>query len=168
MLIFDFDGVLIDSLDEVTLTVYNTARGRLATSPQDMPSEPAALFRRNRFHIQPIGDGVLLMSWCLRNYRIGSERILQPAEYREIIDAAAEPVARRSGQVYEMRRQFIERDVEGKCFEPVAHQGQNDWKRFHYPALDQIEQPIDLDFASGYPVELAKFPDQLNAQVSLD
>ena len=113
MLIFDFDGVLIDSLDEVTLTVYNTATGRLATSPQDMLSEPAALFRRNRFHIQPIGDGVLLMNWCLRNYRSGSERILRPAEYREIIDAAAEPVTRRSGQVYEMRRQFIERDVDG-------------------------------------------------------
>jgi FMN phosphatase YigB (HAD superfamily) len=113
LLIFDFDGVLIDSLDEVILTVYNTATGQLVRAPADLPPALAGLFRRNRFHVQPIGDGILLMNWCLRNYRREPERILQPREYRQIIEIAAEPVAQRTGQVYETRRKFIEKDPEG-------------------------------------------------------
>lgn len=113
MLIFDFDGVLIDSLDEVILTVYNTATGQLLTSLADLPPALVSMFRRNRFHVQPIGDGILLMNWCLHAYRADSERILQPEEYRSIIAEATEPVAQRSGQVYETRRQFIERDAAG-------------------------------------------------------
>ena len=113
MLIFDFDGVLIDSLDEVVLTVYNTATGQQLMSLIDVPRALINLFCRNRFHVQPIGDGILLMDWCLKNYRSESDKILQPEEYRAIIAEAAAPVARRSGQVYETRRQFIERDAAG-------------------------------------------------------
>jgi FMN phosphatase YigB (HAD superfamily) len=113
LLIFDFDGVLIDSLDEVTLTVYNTATGQLVRSPADLPPALAELFRGNRFHVQPIGDGILLMKWCLSNYRRAPERILQPAEYRQIIEAATEDVALRTGQVYETRRKFIDKDANG-------------------------------------------------------
>lgn len=113
MLILDFDGVLIDSLDEVVLTVYNTASGQQLVSLADMPLALIKLFRRNRFHVQPIGDGVLLMNWCLKHYRSQSDRILQPEEYRAIIGEATAPVARRSGQVYEKRQQFIERDAAG-------------------------------------------------------
>ncbi len=111
MLIFDFDGVLIDSLDEVVLTVYNTATGQQLMSLLDLPRALITLFRRNRFHVQPIGDGILLMNWCLKNYHSESDRILKPEEYRAIIGEATAPIARRSGQVYEKRRQFIERDA---------------------------------------------------------
>ena len=113
MLILDFDGVLIDSLDEVVLTVYNTATGQQQMSPADLPRALIRLFRRNRFHVQPIGDGILLMNWCLKHYRSESDRILQPQEYQAIIADAAEPVIRRSGQVYKTRLQFIERDAAG-------------------------------------------------------
>lgn len=113
MLIFDFDGVLIDSLDEVILTVYNAATGQQVTCLTDMPQPLVELFRHNRFHVQPIGDGILLMNWCLRKYRSESDRILQPREYRAIIAAAAEPVARRTQWVYETRQRFIERDAAG-------------------------------------------------------
>ncbi|MGD9350688.1 MAG: HAD hydrolase-like protein, partial [Desulfobacterales bacterium] len=113
MLIFDFDGVLIDSIDEVVLTVYNAATGRQVMSQADLPQALIRLFRRNRFHVQPIGDGILLMNWCLKNYRRESDRILQPQEYRAIIGQATVPVARRSGQVYQARQHFIERDASG-------------------------------------------------------
>lgn len=111
MLIFDFDGVLIDSLDEVILTVYNTTLGTQMSSLMALPPALVGLFRRNRFHVQPIGDGILLMNWCLRHYRDESEKILQPREYRAIIDKATDPVAQRSGRVYESRQQFIERNA---------------------------------------------------------
>ena len=113
MLIFDFDGVLIDSLDEVVLTVYNAATGQQLMSLVDLPQALITLFRRNRFHVQPIGDGIPLMNWCLKQYRSQSDRILQPEEYRVIIEEAAAPVDRRSEQVYDTRQQFIERDAAG-------------------------------------------------------
>ena len=113
MLIFDFDGVLIDSLDEVVLTLYNTVTGQRLMSAVDLPPALIRLFRFNRFHVQPIGDGIPLMGWCLKHYRSESERILQPQEYRAIIGQATVPVARRSGQVYQARQHFIERDASG-------------------------------------------------------
>ena len=113
MLVFDFDGVLIDSLDEVVLTVYNTATGRQRMSLADLPQALVRCFRRNRFHVQPIGDGILLMDWCLKNYRSAPDKILQPEEYRAIICEATAPVARRSRQVYETRQQFIKRNGTG-------------------------------------------------------
>ena len=111
MLIFDFDGVLIDSLDEVVLTVYNTATSQLIMSLAEVPPSLVELFRRNRFHIQPIGDGILLMNWCLKNHHNDPERILPADEYQTIIGAATEPVTRRSSLVYKTRQQFIERDA---------------------------------------------------------
>ncbi|MBW2468960.1 MAG: HAD family hydrolase [Deltaproteobacteria bacterium] len=113
LLIFDFDGVLIDSLDEVVLTVYNTVTGQQLVSLIDLPQALIRLFCRNRFHVQPIGDGIPLMKWCLKHYRSESDRILQPEEYRVIIEEATAPVDRRSEQVYDTRRQFIERDAVG-------------------------------------------------------
>lgn len=124
MLIFDFDGVLIDSLDEVVLTVYNTASGQQMMSAADLPQALIRLFRRNRFHVQPIGDGIQLMNWCLQHYRSEPGKILTPAEYQAIICEASAPIARRSGQVYQTRQQFIERDATGwtalhRPFEPL-------------------------------------------------
>ena len=61
MLIFDFDGVLVNSLDEVVLTAYNAATDSLVTSLEQVPADLEQLFKRNRFHVQPIGDAIGLM-----------------------------------------------------------------------------------------------------------
>jgi FMN phosphatase YigB (HAD superfamily) len=112
MLIFDFDGVLINSLDEVTLTVYNTTTGKLFTSLVDLPTALIDLFQRNRYHVQSIGDAILLMNWCLNNYRHRSEKILDPHEYDAIISDTAVSVADRTNRIYETRRQFVAKDLE--------------------------------------------------------
>ena len=112
MLIFDFDGVLINSLDEVTLTAYNTTTGKLFTSLADLPTALIELFQRNRYHVQSIGDAILLMNWCLNNYRNRSEKILDPHEYDNLISDAAVSVADRTNRIYETRRQFIAKDPE--------------------------------------------------------
>jgi hypothetical protein len=65
MFIFDFDGVLIDSLDEVTLAAYNAETDTFATSLNQLEPDLIRLFKRNRFHVQPIGDALPLMSWCV-------------------------------------------------------------------------------------------------------
>ena len=110
MLIFDFDGVLINSLAEVTLTVYHTTTGERATSLADLPPGLAGLFQRNRYHVQPIGDAVLLMKWCLINYQNNSAKILNPQEYEAMISGAADPAADRSRRIYETRMNFAARD----------------------------------------------------------
>jgi hypothetical protein len=45
MLILDFDGVLINSLDEVALTAYNATTGKLVTSLADLPTALVGLFQ---------------------------------------------------------------------------------------------------------------------------
>jgi FMN phosphatase YigB (HAD superfamily) len=113
MLIFDFDGVLINSLDEVTLTAYNTATGKRVTSLADLPKALVALFQQNRFHVQPIGDAILLMNWCLNNCRNKSEPfLLNPHEYDALISGTADSITDRTLRIYETRRQFIAGDPE--------------------------------------------------------
>ena len=112
MLIFDFDGVLVNSLDEVTLTAYNTATGNRVTSLADLPTALVGLFQHNRFHVQPIGDAILLMNWCLNNYRYKSEQILNSHEYEALISDAGSPITDRTLRIYQTRSQFIAGDPE--------------------------------------------------------
>jgi hypothetical protein len=112
MLILDFDGVLINSLDEVTLTAYNATTGKLVTGLADLPRALVGLFQRNRYHVQSIGDGILLMNWCLNNYGNKSEKMLNPHEYEAVISGAAVSLTDRTLRIYETRRQFIAKDPE--------------------------------------------------------
>jgi FMN phosphatase YigB (HAD superfamily) len=107
MLVFDFDGVLINSLDEVTLTAYNAATGKQVTSPADLPAALVRLFQDNRFHVQVIGDAILLMNWCLKNYRDKSGQILNSDEYEDLICDATASRTDRTLRIYEARGQFI-------------------------------------------------------------
>jgi len=125
MLILDFDGVLINSLDEVALTAYNATTGKLVTSLSDLPTELVRLFQRNRYHIQSIGDGILLMNWCLKNYANTSEKKLTPHEYEVIISDAAVSLTDRTLKIYEKRGQFITRDPD--CWLALHHPYQPLW-----------------------------------------
>ena len=120
MLIFDFDGVLINSIDEVVLTTYNAATGNLHTDLKDLPQELVSLFKRNRFHVQPIGDAILMMQWCLNKYQVASGKTLTPQEYQIIIAGATVALEKRSDRIYTMRSRFIEKD-------------QQAWMALHHP-----------------------------------
>ena len=65
MLIYDYDGVLMDSVREVAVTAHNMLTGEIATRLDQIPTNALALFLKNRFHVQPIGDAPVLMKWCL-------------------------------------------------------------------------------------------------------
>jgi phosphoglycolate phosphatase-like HAD superfamily hydrolase len=110
MIIFDFDGVLFDSLDEVAVTAFNTVTGRLATTLEELPPVPAALFKRNRFHFQAIGDAVPLMKWCLGQNEDNPDRILSPSEYLEILQAEIIPLFHRTRNFFTIRRKFLQKD----------------------------------------------------------
>ena len=112
MLIFDFDGVLINSLHEVTLTAYNAATGKRFASLAGLPAALIGLFQHNRFHVQPIGDAIILMNWCLHNFRTAPDQILKSNEYEALIADAAVSTTDRTLRIYETRSQFIAGDPE--------------------------------------------------------
>ena len=79
MLIFDYDGVLLDSVREVAVTAYNMVQGTIATRLDQLPQNALELFLRNRFHVQPIGDAPVLMKWCLEVGESDPQKLLSPA-----------------------------------------------------------------------------------------
>ena len=76
MLIFDFDGVLMNSLHEITVTAFNAVTGRLVTSLSDIRPGIAQSFERNRYHVQAIGDTLSLMRWCIESGHRAPNRYL--------------------------------------------------------------------------------------------
>ena len=108
MLIFDFDGVLINSLDEVVLTTYNAATDSLVTALAQLPADLVQMFKNNRFHVQPIGDAIVLMNWCLANLQKESKKILSQEEYRAITQGADIDLVKRTNQIYAARNRFID------------------------------------------------------------
>ncbi|MGB5749276.1 MAG: HAD family hydrolase [Desulfobacterales bacterium] len=112
MLIFDFDGVLINSLDEVILTTYNATTESLFTSMAKVPADLVQMFKNNRFHVQPIGDAIVLMNWCLLNRQKDSQYILTQAEYQTIADKTDIALTDRTQLIYDTRKRFIAKDIE--------------------------------------------------------
>lgn len=110
MLVHDFDGVLINSVDEVAVTAYNAASGSLVTSPVELPGEALHLFRRNRFHVQAIGDAIPLMNWCISKCKVDRGKILTSNEYRAINLGFNVSLKNRTNLIYEHRKKFIEKD----------------------------------------------------------
>ena len=110
MLIFDFDGVLLNSVVEMSITAYNTVTGGLATSPDDLPGNAAELFRTNRYHVQPAGDAINLMAWCVENAELPGGHRLEPAAYRAIRDRSDAPLKERTGRFFAARKRFVAHD----------------------------------------------------------
>jgi FMN phosphatase YigB (HAD superfamily) len=112
MLIFDYDGVLLDSVREIAVTAYNMLEGTIVTRLNQLPQNALELFLRNRFHVQPIGDAPVLMKWCLEIGETDPDKFLSPAEYEEIIQQVDEPVAARTTRFFETRNRFKTKDIE--------------------------------------------------------
>ena len=110
MLIFDFDGVLLNSVVEMSITAYNTVTGELATSPAGLPGNAADLFVTNRYHVQPAGDAINLMAWCVENAELPGDFRLEPAAYRAIRDSSDAPLKERTGDFFAARKRFVEHD----------------------------------------------------------
>ena len=112
MLIFDFDGVLMDSLPEMAVTAYSTLKGELVTKLHQIPKAALESYFRNRFHIQPIGDAPVLMNWCLETGQYDHEKVLSQEEYDSILRENDEPIVQRTTQFFEMRGRFKKKDID--------------------------------------------------------
>lgn len=112
MLIFDFDGVLLDSVDEMAVTAYNTVTETLVTALDDLPGNAAGLFRTNRFHIQTAGDALTLMQWCLDHADQAEDHRMSLETYQARQRDADEPIFERTARFFATRKRFVDHDVE--------------------------------------------------------
>lgn len=120
MLIFDFDGVLINSIDEVMVTAYNAVTHKNIRAMEQIPGDSAALFKRNRFHVQPVGDVVPLMEWCLDNDQLPPGKLLTNIEYMDVLQNNDVALVDRTNHFFGKRKIFVENDL-------------NAWLSFHSP-----------------------------------
>ncbi|MDF1593989.1 MAG: hypothetical protein P1P89_20980 [Desulfobacterales bacterium] len=124
MWIYDFDGVLLNSLDEVAVSAYNAVTGKMVQEIDALPPGLVGLFKRNRFHFQPAGDVIPLMQWSLDTFRTGPDKLLTRDEFLGIIDKTAEPLISRTDRFYATRNRFAEQDSQrwlslNRPFQPV-------------------------------------------------
>lgn len=110
MLIYDYDGVLMDSVREVAVTAHNMLTGEIITRLDQIPTNALALFLKNRFHVQPIGDAPVLMKWCLETAEAEPEKLLSDKAYEDIIGQAVEPLADRTTRFFDTRSRFKAKD----------------------------------------------------------
>ena len=112
MLIFDFDGVIVNSLDEITVTAHNVVTGRLDTTLSAISENVIRLFQRNRFHVQGIGDVVTLMGWCIENGSRDPDYIMTPEEYELLRGSTDIPLTERTRRFFATRKSFVDADRE--------------------------------------------------------
>ena len=110
-IIFDFDGVLVNSLNETALTSYNTVTGELATSFDKVPEGYLKLYLVNRPHVQPAADFYILAKWCLDNYKTNPNHLLSSSEYKELIVKTEIPFQERARLFFGARKRFWENDL---------------------------------------------------------
>lgn len=65
MVIFDFDGVLMDSMEEVAVSAYNACTAKLVTRAHDLPNGLLDKFRSYRSFMRTPAEAIPLMTWCL-------------------------------------------------------------------------------------------------------
>lgn len=108
MLIFDFDGVLINSINEVTVTACNAVSGESATTLEELPPDLVALFQRNRFHAQGAPGVFSLMDWCRRHFEEQADHLLSPAEFQSILSKDDRSAEARRERFFNTRHRFVE------------------------------------------------------------
>ena len=108
MLIYDFDGVMFDTVNEMAVSAYNTLAVTKARSLAALPGNAAGLFRTNRFHIQTAGDGMALMAWCLANADQPVDYRMPIKEYHTACSEASGSSHERATRFFAVRREFLE------------------------------------------------------------
>jgi FMN phosphatase YigB (HAD superfamily) len=104
--LFDFDGVLMDSVDEVAVTAFNAVAGEEARSLDALPGDLADRFRRNRFHAQGAAGIFALMAGCLAGEGGDSVAPMTGAAYERLLESAAVPAEERRERFFAARRRF--------------------------------------------------------------
>lgn len=103
MILLDFDGVLINSRDEVVVTTYRYLSKSDATKIADLPPSYAKKMRRLRPFAGPASDLIPLSTWCYEDKEDEfSEELLT-----KLCDESPLPPKERAARFFATRSEFI-------------------------------------------------------------
>ena len=111
MLIFDYDGVLLNSLDDVVLTSWNAVKGTTESSLSQLPEDYVALMRLNRFHCQPAGDFLVLAQAIVEGKRPAESDCFTTDEYQSFLNNdELNPLVERTKLFFNARKRLVEKN----------------------------------------------------------
>lgn len=120
LIVFDFDGVLIDSIDEVALTAFLAIDKSSVFTLRELPSGFLAIFKNNRFLVQPAGDFLPFAKWCLSQVgnqnsfvtpsqtKDASSMQLQQKQFKNLLQETSEPLPERTEKFFAARKRLKE------------------------------------------------------------
>ncbi len=111
MFIFDFDGVLIDSVKEAGLSAYNSVTGQLCTDLKQMPEPCFNLYFKNIMHFHNPYTLTILIKWCLENYKESPDRLLTREEFKEFAKTLDINPIEVTPYFFSVREKFISADL---------------------------------------------------------
>lgn len=80
--LFDFDGVLMDSINEVAINAFNAATGQCLMHTAELPGSYLQTFRRNRYIVQKAGEFIPFANWCMTS---PEDTLITPSDYAAIV-----------------------------------------------------------------------------------
>jgi len=106
-ILFDFDGVLVDSAFEMMLPAYNAVTGAEVRGHEQLPKGYAESFMLNRPHMRPAGDAIPLAKLSLG---LSEPKQLNDEEWSARIAMDKAPVEARGEQLFSARRRIMADD----------------------------------------------------------
>jgi FMN phosphatase YigB (HAD superfamily) len=124
VLIFDFDGVLIDSVHEVALTAYNAQYETSIRLLEELSSSYIHNFISNRHVVQSTGDFLELARYCLESSKRNERVSLTLNKFQAILKDCKQDLAKRREKFFAARAHFINESKEcwlklHKPFQPI-------------------------------------------------
>ncbi len=112
MLVFDFDGVLVDSVRETAVTGYNAVNGGTVSGLEDLPQGLYDLFRRNRSVTRSAPELFTLTGWCLDHYKTEPEARLDRDAFEALLAEEALSSDERAARFFGARGRLMDADLD--------------------------------------------------------
>lgn len=110
MLVFDFDGVLIQSLPEIVVSAWNAVSEETAVSAAQLPPGFEPLFNRHYYLLQGAGNMLPLARWCREKMKEDPGATLTRAGFLDLAAQEAEGFQARAKHFFTARLRFQEKD----------------------------------------------------------
>ncbi|MCB0344205.1 MAG: HAD hydrolase-like protein [Bdellovibrionales bacterium] len=109
LLIFDFDGVIVNSVKEVAITAHNAVSNNKVFSLKDLPTGYLDVFLANRHMVRPAGDFLPFALCCLE---LGPGSTVSEQDFEARCRAEKNDVKVRTAKFFESRRAFVDANPE--------------------------------------------------------
>ncbi len=107
--VLDFDGVVVDSVDEAALTAYNSLTEQLHTGFEALPTGYLPLFKRERSIVGPAAEFLAFARWCVTqcaNKQAETASLSRP-ELKKLVSMEPRSHRQRTDHFFEMRMQLM-------------------------------------------------------------